>query len=174
MNSTTTDLVTRTERPRASVGELVYRVEGQLDEMYPIGIFPEGIRFHNDFEGTVVDGPFTGGRFFGLDQFLLRRDGVGVIVAPEVIDDGEHRVALEVRGYVVPPPGAPVPPLEAILAPGFEFPDAPFRVTATALATTAAPEFQYLNSATIVVEGEVNLATGALTVEARAIERDQG
>jgi len=163
---------THTKRPRATLGELVYRFEGTLAEMYPIGVFPEGIRFHNRFDGTVVAGPFAGGRIFGPDLFLLRRDGVGEIHAPEVIDDGTHRVALDVRGYVVPPPGAPVPPLEALLDPSFEFPDVPFRVTGSALATTAAPEYQYLNRATIVIEGHVNLATGELAVEARAVERN--
>jgi hypothetical protein len=161
----------RTERPRAAVGELVYRFEGQLAAMYPVGLFPEGIRFHNDFEGTVVAGPFAGGRIFGLDQFLLRPDGVGEIHAPEVIDDGTTRVSLDVRGYVVPPPGAPVPPLEALLEPGFQFPDTPFRVTGSALVSTAAAAYDYLNHTTVVIEGEVNLATGALVVEARAVER---
>jgi hypothetical protein len=163
--------ITPTEQPRASLTELVYRFEGTLAEMYPIGVFPEGIRFHNHFDGTVVAGPFTGARIFGPDLFLLRHDGVGEIHAPEVIDDGTHRVALDVRGYVVPPPGAPVPPLEALLVPGFEFPDVPFRVTGSALASTASPEYRYLNSTTIVIEGEVNLATGRLVVEARAVER---
>ncbi|HEY1282379.1 MAG TPA: hypothetical protein VGF22_22045 [Acidimicrobiales bacterium] len=161
----------QTDRPRATVGELVYRFEGTLAEMYPIGVFAEGIRFHNHFEGTVVAGPFAGAKIFGPDLFLLRPDGVGEIHAPEVIDDGTHRVALDVRGYVVPPPGAPVPPLEALLAPGFEFPDVPFRVTGSALATTAAPGYEYLNRATIVIEGHVNLSNGELVVEARAVER---
>ncbi|MGH2476905.1 MAG: hypothetical protein ACRDIL_16720, partial [Candidatus Limnocylindrales bacterium] len=144
MTATVTTISTApsVERPRAALGELVYRFEGQLAEMYPIGVFPEGIRFHNTFQGDVVAGPFTGGRIFGPDLFVLRRDGVGEIHAPEVIDDGQHRVALDVRGYVVPPPGAPVPPLEALLEPGFEFPDVDFRVTGSALATTAAPEYQ--------------------------------
>jgi hypothetical protein len=72
----------------------------------------------------------------------------------------------------VPPPGAPVPPLEALLDPRFEFPDVPLRVTGSAFAATAVPEYQYLNRATIVIEGHVNLATGELVVEARAVERN--
>jgi hypothetical protein len=167
----TTMTQTQGDAPSATVGELVYRFEGTLADMYPIGVFPEGIRFHNQFEGTIVAGPFTGGKIFGPDLFLLRPDGVGEIHAPEVIDDGTQRVALDVRGYVVPPPGAPVPPLEALLEPGFEFPDVPFRVTGSAFARTVAPEYQYLNRATIVIEGYVNLGTGELVVEARAVER---
>jgi hypothetical protein len=155
----------------ATVGELVYRFEGTLGELYPIGLFPEGIRFHNRFDGTVVAGPFAGATISGPDFFLLRRDGIGEIRAPEVIDDGTHRVALDVRGYVVPPPGTPVPYLEALLDREVAPPDVPFRVTGSALATTASPEFRYLNRTTIVIEGEVNLATGELVVEARAVER---
>src|SRR5690554_6728293 len=72
--------------PRPAIGDLIYRFEGQLGELCPIGLFPEGIRFHNDFEARIVAGPFVGGRIFGLDEFLLRPDGVGVIEAPEVIE----------------------------------------------------------------------------------------
>lgn len=178
MTTTTTTTTTgrtpdlaRADRPRAVLGELVYRFEGSLGDLYPIGLFPDGIRFHNQFEGAVVAGPFTGARIFGLDEFLLRRDGIGEIHAPEVIDDGTRRVALDVRGYVVPPPGAPVPPLEALLAPGFEFPDVPFRVTGSAFVSTADPLLQYLNGTTVVIEGTVNMGTGSLDVEARAVER---
>ena len=173
MTTITNDATTtaRPDRPRAALGELVYRFEGTLADMYPIGLFPEGIRFHNTFEGAVVAGPFAGGRIFGPDLFLLRPDGVGEIHAPEVIDDGRQRIALDVRGYVVPPPGTPVPPLDAMLDPDFAFPDVPFRVTGSALARTAVPEFEYLNRTAIVIEGQVNLGSGELVVEARAVER---
>jgi hypothetical protein len=107
----------------------------------------------------------------GPDVFVLRRDGIGEIRAPEVIDDGTHRVALDVRGYVVPPLGTSVPQLEALLERVVAPPDVPFRVTGSALATTASPEFLYLNRTIIVIEGQVNLATGELVVEARAVER---
>lgn len=156
--------------PRAQLGELVYRFQGQLGELYPVGLFDDGIRFHNQFEGRVVDGPFAGGRIFGLDQFLLRPDGIGEIVAPEVIDDGEHRVSLEVRGYLVPPAGAPAPPLAAVLEPGFAFPDAEFRVTASAIVATTSPRHAHLNNKVVVVEGTVNMATGAMDVSAYTAE----
>lgn len=156
--------------PRTRLGELVYRFEGRLAPPYPIGLFPEGIRFHNRFEGTVVDGPFAGGRIFGLDQFLLRPDGVGEIVAPEVIDDGHARVAVDVRGYVVPPAGAPAPDLAEVLRPGFAFPDADARVTGTATLATTAPGHARLNRAVAVLEGTVNLATGRLEVSAHLVE----
>lgn len=152
----------------ARTGELIYRFEGSLGEMYPVGLFPEGIRFHNDFDARVVAGPFEGARLFGLDPFLLRPDGIGIIDAPEIIDAGDVRVSLQVRGYVVPPAGLEMPPLEVLMAPGFEFPDIDFRVTGAATIRCAAPEYEWLNRTIAVVEGTVNLATGALKVEARA------
>jgi hypothetical protein len=39
------------------------------------------------------------------------------------------------------------------------------------LASTAAPAYQYLNGTTVVTQDYVNLATGELAVEARAVER---
>ena len=164
-------VTTETTAPGAIIGSLVYRFEGRLAGLNPIGLFADGIRFHNEFDGTIVAGPFSGGRISGLDRFLLRPDGVGELLAPEVIEAGEHRVGLDVRGYVVPPPGTPVPPLEAVLEPGFEPPDVDYRVTGTALAATTAPGFEHLNRTTVVIEGTVNLATGRLVVEARTVER---
>jgi hypothetical protein len=152
----------------ATPGELIYRFEAQLSDMYPVGIFPEGIRFHNEFDGRIVDGPFAGGRIFGLDQFLLRSDGVGEIDAPEIVEAGERRLSLHVRGYVVPPEAMVMPPLEVVASPGFAFPDVEFRVTGSALIRTAAPGCERLNRTVAVIEGKANLATGSLRVEARA------
>jgi hypothetical protein len=163
-------MTTTTTMTAPRLGAVIYRFEGRLADLYPIGLFPEGIRFHNDFEGRVIGGPFAGARLFGLDQFLVRPDGVGVIIAPEVIDDGRHRIAVDVRGYVLPPDGVPAVPLEAMLDPGFRFPDAPFRVTGSALMRTASPELAALNRTVAVIEGTVNLATGKLDVEARGVE----
>jgi hypothetical protein len=160
-------MLTTLEAPQLT--ELVYRFEGQLGELYPVGLFDDGLRFHNQFEGRIVDGPFAGGRIFGLDQFTLRPDGVGVIDAPEIVESGEHRLSVRVRGYVVPPEGAPAPPLEAVASPGFEFPDVPFRVTGSGHVATTSPAFAHLNRTLVVVEGQVNMATGRLEVEARAV-----
>lgn len=155
------------DAPRSD-DDLVYRFDGQLADLYPIGLFPEGIRFHNQFDATVVAGPFEGGRIFGLDQFTVRPDGVGVIVAPEIIDAGDVRVSVDVRGYVVPPEGVEMPPLEVLASPGFEFPDLDFRVTGSALMRTEDPRYEHLNRTVAVLEGTVNMGTGRLAVEARA------
>lgn len=149
--------------------KLVYRLEGSLADLYPIGLFPEGLRFHNDFSADIVGGPFEGGRIFGLDQFMVRPDGVGVIVAHEVVEGAGARVAFDIRGYVLPPEGLEMPPLEVLAEPGFEFPDLDFRVQASALLRTADPRFDYLNRAVVINEGTVNLGTGRLVIEARTV-----
>jgi hypothetical protein len=149
--------------------ELVYRLEGSLADLYPIGLFPEGLRFHNDFSADIVGGPFAGGRIFGLDQFMVRPDGVGVIVAHEVVEGADTRVAFDIRGYVLPPDGLEMPPLEVLASPGFEFPDLDFRVVASALMRTADPRFDHLNRAVVINEGTVNLGTGRLVIEARTV-----
>jgi hypothetical protein len=159
-----------TTRP-PTIGAIVYRFQGQLGPLNPVGLFDEGIRFHNVFEGEIVDGPFAGGRISGPDFFVLRHDGIGEIHAPELIESGELRVALDVRGYVVAPDGLAMPPLSALLEPGFAFPDVEFRVTGSALAATTSSEYAHLNGTTIVVEGTVNMGTGALDVTARAVGR---
>ena len=159
----------QTETIKIETGDLVYRFEGNLGELYPVGLFAEGLRFHNQFEGRVVAGPCEGARIFGLDQFMLRPDGVGVIVAPEIIDTGDERVSVDVRGYVVPPAGMQVPPLEVIASPGFEFPPVDFRVVGGATIRTVAPRLAALNSVVAALEGTVNMGTGRLEVEARAL-----
>jgi hypothetical protein len=167
-NTSNTSTTTNPTPPR--LGDVVYRFRGELGALNPVGLFAEGIRFHNQFEGRIVDGPFAGGRISGPDFFVLRHDGVGEIHAPELIELGHHRVAVDVRGYVVPPAGLAMPPLVALLEPGFEFPDLPFRITASALASTTSPEFDWLNATSIVVEGAVNMATGDMDVTARAVD----
>lgn len=171
MSSQSATTAIRPPAGRPVLGDTVYRFEGELGPLNPVGLFPEGIRFFNEFEGRLVDGPFAGGRISGPDFFVLRHDGIGEIHAPELIEFDEHRVALDVRGYVVPPSGVTMPALSALLEPGFEFPDVPFRITASALASTTSPEYTYLNGITIVVEGEVNMGTGAMDVTARAVDR---
>jgi hypothetical protein len=170
MSTTTDALAVRQPSTPPTFGAIVYRFQGELGPLNPVGLFADGIRFHNQFEGRIVDGPFAGGRISGPDFFVLRHDGVGEIHAPELIEFGAHRVALDVRGYVVPPAGMTMPPLAVLLEPGFEFPDVAFRVTGSALAATTSPNFAHLNGTTIVIEGEVNMGTGALDVTARSVD----
>ncbi|MGD8413030.1 MAG: hypothetical protein PVF33_02290, partial [Candidatus Latescibacterota bacterium] len=126
-------------------GDLLYRFEGRLTEIYPVGLFPEGLRLANKFEGTVIGGPLAGARVWGIDQFIVRPDGVGVLDAPETFSRGALNVVGQVRGYALPPEGAPAIPLEAMLDPGFEWPDVPFRLRGSVMFRAAPPELEWMN-----------------------------
>lgn len=149
-------------------GDLLYRFEGRLTEIYPVGLFPEGLRLANKFEGTVSDGPLAGARVWGIDQFLVRPDGVAVLDAPETFSRDGLNVVGQVRGYALPPDGAPIPPLEAMIEPDFEWPDVPFRLRGSVLFRAAPPELEWMNRAVAVITGDVTMSSGRLAVEARA------
>lgn len=149
-------------------GDLLYRFEGRLTEMLPVGVLPEGLRMANAFEGTLTHGPLAGARIRGIDHFLVRPDGVGVIDAPETIDLDDLTVIGHARGYALPPEGAPVPPLEAMLEPDFPWPDVPFRIQGSVLFRTAQPALDWFNRTVALITGEVTMSTGRLVIEARA------
>lgn len=154
--------------PSPKPGQMLYRFEGRLTEMHIVGLFPEGLRFANTFEGTVTDGPLVGARVWGVDHFLVRPDGVGVIDAPETFSRGDLHVVGQVRGYVLPPEGAPAPSLDAMLDPEFAWPDVPFRLQGSVLFRAARPELEWMNRTVAVITGDVTMSTGRLVVEARA------
>lgn len=149
-------------------GDLLYRFEGRLMEINPVGVLPEGLRLANAFEGTVTHGPLAGARVWGVDHFLVRPDGVGVIDAPETISRDDLHVVGQVRGYALPPDGAPAPQLEAMLDPGFEWPDVPFRIQGSVMFRAARSELDWMNRTVAVIHGEVTMSTGRLVIEARA------
>ena len=149
-------------------GDVLYRFEGRLTEIYPVGLFAEGLRLTNTFEGTVTDGPLEGARVWGVDHFLVRPDGVGVLDAPETFSRDGLNVTGQVRGYALPPDGVPAPSLEAMLDPDFAWPDVPFRLQGTVLFRAAPPELEWMNRTVAVITGEVTMSTGRLVVEARA------
>jgi hypothetical protein len=153
-------------------GHLLFRFEAELD-ILPIGITPEGLRMANSYEGIVTAGDFDGARVWGTDHLLLRRDGVCVIDAQTMLSRGENRHVYEhVNGYCLPPEGLAIPPLEVLLEPGFEWPDVDFPIVAFSTFRAAAPELEYLNSATARIDGWANFATGGLAIETRLVEHD--
>ena len=144
-----------------------YRFEGSLTGGHPIGLTTDGLRADNTFAGTIVEGELAGAHVEGVDYFRVRADGVGVVTARELITHDEHTIAVDVHGLVLPPAGMPQVPIEELARPDFAWPDADFTIEAFATFETASPAFAHLNQMTVVHSGTVNLATGALVVDAR-------
>ena len=147
----------------------LYQFEAQL-EVVPIGLVPEGIRMANTFEGRVVRGILEGGRVWGIDHFVLRNDGVGILDAQKTISLGDVHLHEHVHGYCLPPDDLELPPLEALLEPGFEWPDIPFAIQGFSYFRAAAPELVHLNRALAAIDGWASFATGALVVETRLLK----
>lgn len=157
-------------RPAWGERPLLYRFEANL-EIVPIGIVPEGLRLSVAFDGRITAGILEGARVWGVDPLLLRRDGVGVIDAPKTIFDGRIGIFEHARGYCRPPEGLTMPPLEALLEPGFTWPDVLFPIQGFSLFRAAAPELAFLNDAVASIEGWASFASGRLAIETRITER---
>jgi hypothetical protein len=150
--------------------DLLYRLEAQLTETVPIGIVPEGVRLDIYFDGRLTHGQLAGARVRGIDYLLLRADGVGVIdVRAAFVADGGH-VEAKAQGYLVAPDDVELPPPDAILAPGYTWPDVELPIREFALLRTGVAEWEDLNSTVAAVEGSVNPGTGQLVLEARAFK----
>jgi hypothetical protein len=151
--------------------DLLYRLEAQLTETVPIGVVPEGVRLDLYFDGRLTHGQLAGARVRGIDYLLLRADGVGVIdVRAAFVADGGH-VEVKAQGYLVAPDDVELPPPDAILAPGYIWPDVELPIREFAVLRTGAAEWQDLNTTIAAIEGTVNPGTGQLALEARAFER---
>jgi hypothetical protein len=150
-------------------GEILYRFEAQLD-VHVVGLVAEGLQMSNAFEGRVTAGRFEGARVWGIDPFLLRRDGVGIIDVPKTISGPGYHVYEHVRAYAFPPEGLELPPLEALLEPGFEWPDVRFPIRGSSTFRAGAPEQAWLNRSVARVDGWANMATGGLLIETRLLD----
>lgn len=147
--------------------DVLYRFEAAPTAVMPVGIVPEGLRLDVHFEGRVTAGTLAGGHVRGIDYLLLRADGVGVIDALETIEIEPGRVvAAHARGYIVPPAGVELPPVEVVLSPDFTWPDLPLPLHGFGLYQTGVAELAHLNRTTAAFTGHVNLGRGELVVEA--------
>jgi len=78
-----------------------YAFDASITRVIPIGLVPEGLRLDAHYQGTMTEGPMTGDAVEGVDHFLLRRDGVGVVDVRQVFSAATGRtVATEVHGYL--------------------------------------------------------------------------
>jgi hypothetical protein len=103
----------------------------------------------------------------GIDYLLLRADGVGVIDVRAAFVADEGHVEARAQGYLVAPDDVELPPPDAILAPGFTWPDVELPIREFALLRTGVAEWQDLNATVAAIEGSVNPGTGRLVLEAR-------
>lgn len=159
----------RVEHGPTSSQDLLYRFEAELT-LNVVGPVAEGLQMSNPFEGRVTEGVFDGARVWGIDPFLLRKDGVGVVdVAKTISGDGYH-VYEHVRAYSRPPEGLEMPPLDVLMDPDFEWPDVAFPIQGSSTFRAGTPEWTWLNRAIARVDGWANLATGDLVVETRLLE----
>lgn len=143
----------------------LFRAEGKLTELVTVGLLPEGLRMHNTFELTIVEGEPAGARVHGVDEFVIRPDGIGVVDAREVVTSAAGNMSADVFGYGHPPAGLQMPPLEVFLDPGFQWPDVRFRLDCVATYRTGAPELAELGRTAVVHLGWVNMATRELVID---------
>jgi hypothetical protein len=119
--------------------ELLCRFEGLFTEYVPVGLVPEGLRIDVHFEAQVTAGLLAGARVRGIDYYLQRTDGVGIIDVYATIEAGDGcTVSVHGQGYVVPPDNLELPPLEVQFSPDYTQPDLPFPIHGFALFRTGA------------------------------------
>ena len=89
---------------------LVYCFETDITEIVSVGLVPEGIRPDVFFSGHIVGGSLSDASLHGIDYFLLRSDGIGVLDAHEVVtsNTGVH-ISLHAQGYITPLPEIQLP-----------------------------------------------------------------
>ena len=133
--------------------QLDYRFQARFTDSIEIGLVDGGVRVDNYFDGRMTEGALTGARVRGVDQVRIRDDASVVLDIRETIETDQGTIAADVRGYAIPDPGAPH--LHTIH--GF------------ALFTTAVPEYSDYNTAVVAVDGTVDMSTGAIDVEGRAL-----
>lgn len=145
-----------------------YAFEAEFTGLVPVGLVPTGARIDVAFTGTVTEGPLAGSRVEGIDYLLMRRDGTSVIDVREVFlrPDGAA-AAVTAGGYVVPP--VEMPPLEAILAPGFAWPDLDLPLHGWARVESMIPEVASANHTVYAFTGTANVGTGRLSIRATSI-----
>jgi hypothetical protein len=149
--------------------ELLYRFEGTLDQPTVLGPVVPGLRLDWTFSGRSTAGRLAGGRAWGTDYQLLRRDGIALFDARDTIAvDGGHVQAIA-RGYVMAPEGAAMPTVEAMLDPGFQPADIRYLIHGYGVLETGVPAYEDLNRALVKVDGWVNMATGELVFDGRAV-----
>jgi hypothetical protein len=144
----------------------LYRFEARFTALVPIGEVPDGLRLDAHFEGRVVEGRLAGATVTGVDYLRFRSDGVGVLDVRIVLARDGDRIEVEAGGYLFPPAGFALPPLEVMLAPDFAWPEVELPVHGFATYRTAMDRWQELNHTVGLFNGVANPGAGTLVIEA--------
>jgi hypothetical protein len=154
--------------------DLLYRFEGSLAAPAPVGPVAEGLRLDIPFEGRIVAGELAGGRAWGVEYLLQRRDGVAILDARDTLEIPGGHLHARVAGHGLAPDGARMPTVEEMLDPAFRPADLRYVVNAFAFCQTGVPEYEHLNRTLVKVDGWYNPGTGELVFEGRPAHGTQG
>jgi hypothetical protein len=132
---------------------LAYRFEARLTETVEIGEVSGGIRLDNYFDGRMTAGELAGARVRGVDQIRIRDDGSVVLDIRETIEAELGAISADVRGYAIPVPGTPHV----------------HEIRGFALFETAVGEYAEYNTAVVVIEGSVDMATRELEISGQPV-----
>ena len=128
-------------------GEILYEEKLKIFPGVDIGLVPEGGRIDFPFAGDIR-GPLIHGKVEGIDYFLMRPDGVGLVHVHAVLTtDGGDRISLEVSGFVTATP------------------DGRFAVKGAIAYQTGSKEFAWLNSTQGAEDGFIDLNKMELTAK---------
>jgi hypothetical protein len=145
-----------------------FSYEGHFTSLTQVGLVPEGLRLDVAFEAKVTEGPATGGTVTGIDYVVLRPDGVGVLdVRSLVRTPSGTTISGQARGYLTSP--AAMPPLAALLAPDFEWPDVDFNLHGAITLRTMDPALAAVNHTMYGYTGTANVARNELKVRSRSL-----
>jgi len=145
-----------------------YAFDARLTSVVPIGLVPDGLRVDVSFEGTVTEGPMTGGSLTGIDYLLFRRDGVGVVDVRMLVRlPGGGTAAVTARGYMIAP--FEMPPLETLAAPDFQWPDAETALHGCATIQTMESALAAANQTMYGFAGTTNPGRGDMRVRAHSL-----
>lgn len=148
-----------------------YWFRSQINRLAPIGVVAEGLRVNVGFSGPIGPEPLEGMTLEGTCYLLIRPDGVAVVDAREVVlgDDGVA-ASIQAGGYIVPP--MELPELAVLAEPSFVWPDIDMSMHGWTRPQTSRPELAAMNRSVYAFTGTVNMATGALNVNATRIGLD--
>jgi len=128
-------------------GEILYEEKLKIFPGVDLGLVPEGGRINHPFAGDIR-GPIIHGKVDGIDYFLMRPDGVGLLHIHGVITtDRGDQISLEVSGFMT------------------RTPDGLYALKGAIAYQTGSKEFAWLNSTQGAVDGFFDLTKMEVTAK---------